>query len=181
MSFEFSASFISRRISYLHFTSRACITAGSQQYRLIVATNKSGSFYLSLSNFQFKRLRKCAQVFLVYFVWIQNQVDIQVNSIKFRVKKNPVVLQAQSIAVYHVIYCYALCLLGSISAKLTMPYCLDPSILKALFILVFKKHRGNWKRSNCEIQNPKIGLCDTCESNSLDCVNMTKAIIIKKR
>ena len=43
LSFEFSASFISRRISYLHFTSRACVIAGLRQYRLIVATNKSGS------------------------------------------------------------------------------------------------------------------------------------------
>ena len=62
-----------------------------------------------------------------------------------------------------------------------MPYRFDPCIIKALFTLVFKNTGGERKISNCEIQNPKIGLCDTCESNNLDCVNMTKAIIIKKR
>ena len=61
-----------------------------------------------------------------------------------------------------------------------MPYRLDPFIIKSLLTLVFK-NTVERKRSNCEIQNPKIGLCDTCESNNLDCVNMIKATIIKKR
>ena len=61
-----------------------------------------------------------------------------------------------------------------------MPYRLDPFIIKSLLTLVFK-NTVERKRSNCEIQNPKIGLCDTCESKNLDSVNLTKAIIIKKR
>ena len=44
------------------------------------------------------------------------------------------------------------------------------------------KHRGERKGKHqiVKFKIPKLA-CDTCESNNLDCVNMTKAIVIKKR